>query len=64
MLIVVPEESRQHAGVWYYLNELVDSGGHIDEIKVFDLCESIRNGGGPACLRLRMVLNEQELQAG
>ncbi|NIH12221.1 MAG: N-succinylarginine dihydrolase [Serratia symbiotica] len=63
MLIVVPEESRQHAGVWCYLNELVNSGGPIDEIKVFDLRESMRNGGGLACLRLRVALNEQELQA-
>jgi succinylarginine dihydrolase len=30
----------------------------IDEVAVFDLRESMRNGGGPACLRLRVVLNE------
>lgn len=30
---------------------------------MFDLRESMRNGGGPACLRLRVALNEQELQA-
>ncbi|WJV64836.1 N-succinylarginine dihydrolase [Pectobacteriaceae bacterium CE70] len=63
MTLVVPEESRQHVGVWRYLSELVSRGGPIDEIKVFDLRESMRNGGGPACLRLRVVLNEQELQA-
>lgn len=27
MMIVVPEESRQHAGVWRYLNDMVGSGG-------------------------------------
>jgi len=63
MMIVVPEESRQHRGVWGYLSEMVASGGPIDEIKVFDLRESMRNGGGPACLRLRVALNEQELRA-
>lgn len=63
MLIVVPEEARQHSGVWGYLNEMVASGGPIDEINVFDLRESMRNGGGPACLRLRVALTEQELQA-
>jgi succinylarginine dihydrolase len=63
MMIVVPEESRQHSGVWSYLSEMVASGGPIDEIKVFDLRESMRNGGGPACLRLRVALNEQELRA-
>ncbi|CAI0759772.1 N-succinylarginine dihydrolase [Serratia proteamaculans] len=63
MMIVVPEESRQHSGVWSYLSEMVSGGGPIDEIKVFDLRESMRNGGGPACLRLRVALNEQELRA-
>ncbi|MDR3433693.1 MAG: N-succinylarginine dihydrolase [Rouxiella aceris] len=63
MTIVVPEESRQHAAVWHYLEELRDSGGPIDQIAVFDLRESMRNGGGPACLRLRVALNEQELSA-
>ncbi|HHJ0480844.1 TPA: N-succinylarginine dihydrolase, partial [Serratia marcescens] len=45
------------------LNDMVGSGGPIDEIRVFDLRESMRNGGGPACLRLRVALNEQELRA-
>ncbi|WP_114195458.1 N-succinylarginine dihydrolase [Edaphovirga cremea] len=63
MTIVVPEEARQHRGVWGYLNELVESGGPINRIKVFDLRESMRNGGGPACLRLRVALTERELAA-
>ena len=28
-----------------------------------DLRESMRNGGGPACLRLRVELNDEELAA-
>lgn len=63
MLLVVPEESRQHAGVWRYLTELVESGGPVRELKVFDLRESMCNGGGPACLRLRVALTETELAA-
>lgn len=63
MTIVVPEESRQHAAVWDYLSDLRDSGGPIDSIQVFDLRESMRNGGGPACLRLRVALKEDELHA-
>lgn len=62
MMIVVPEESRQHQGVWQYLSEMVGNSGPIDEIKVFDLRESMRNGGGPACLRLRVAMNQRELQ--
>ena len=63
MSIVVPEESRQNAAVWSYLNDMISSGGPIDDIKVFDLRESMRNGGGPACLRLRVALNQAEFDA-
>ena len=63
MMIVVPEESRQNQRVWDYLSSLINSNGPINEIKVFDLRESMRNGGGPACLRLRVVLTDAELQA-
>ena len=38
-------------------------GTPIDDIRVFDLRESMRNGGGPACLRLRVAVNATELNA-
>ena len=62
-LIVVPAECQKNSAVWTYLQEIINSDSPIDEIKVFDLHQSMNNGGGPACLRLRVVLNEQELQA-
>ncbi|MCF3126202.1 N-succinylarginine dihydrolase [Acinetobacter soli] len=61
MTLVVPEESRQNTAVWAYLTDLLQMGTPIDQIKVFDLRESMRNGGGPACLRLRVALNDAEL---
>lgn len=63
MCLLVPEECRQHAGVWGYLQQLLASGGPITQVLAFDLKQSMRNGGGPACLRLRVVLNEKELAA-
>lgn len=63
MLLVLPEESRQHGGVWDYLNEQLEQGGPLRELLSFDLRESMHNGGGPACLRLRVVLTPQEQQA-
>ncbi|MGQ5523222.1 N-succinylarginine dihydrolase [Chitinimonas sp. PSY-7] len=63
LIIVVPEESRNIERVWAYLNKLTASGGPIDEVKVFDLKQSMQNGGGPACLRLRVAMNDQELAA-
>ena len=29
----------------------------------FDVKQSMRNGGGPACLRLRVLLSQQEIDA-
>lgn len=63
MSIVVPEESRQNAAVWSYLNDMLQMSTPIDDIRVFDLRESMRNGGGPACLRLRVAVNDAELNA-
>ena len=63
MVLVVPQESQEHAGVWHYLNGLLAEDNPIRELKVFDLRESMANGGGPACLRLRVVLTQAERQA-
>lgn len=63
MMLVLPEESRQHAGVWRYLNALISEDNPVSELRVFDLRESMANGGGPACLRLRVVLTEEEQRA-
>lgn len=62
-LLVIPEECRQTPAVWHYLQDLVASGSGIDELKIFDLKQSMSNGGGPACLRLRVVLNDAERAA-
>ena len=35
----------------------------IHEIEYVDIRQSMKNGGGPACLRLRVVLREEELEA-
>lgn len=63
MQLVVPMECRERPAVWRYLASLVAGGGPIRELTVFDLRESMRNGGGPACLRLRVVLTEAERTA-
>ncbi|HTH73447.1 MAG TPA: N-succinylarginine dihydrolase [Trinickia sp.] len=62
-VLVVPQECRENPRVWAYLDDLVSGSGPIDDLLVFDLRESMKNGGGPACLRLRVVLNEAEREA-
>lgn len=63
MLLVAPAECRENARVAAFLDELVADGGPIREIVAFDLRQSMRNGGGPACLRLRVALDAAERAA-
>ncbi|MDC9596574.1 N-succinylarginine dihydrolase [Xenorhabdus anantnagensis] len=64
MMLILPEECRQNHNVSAYLQKLIaQENSPINKLHFFDLRESMRNGGGPACLRLRVVLNEQELAA-
>jgi len=63
MMLAVPGECREIASVSRYLDDLVKSGGPITSVEVFDVKQSMRNGGGPACLRLRVVLSDEELNA-
>lgn len=63
MTLVVPQECRENQAVDRLLQGLVRGGGPIDELLSFDLRQSMRNGGGPACLRLRVVLTEAEAAA-
>jgi succinylarginine dihydrolase len=63
MALVVPHECRENPAVAQYLASLIASGGAIDELIDFDLRQSMRNGGGPACLRLRVVLDDAQAAA-
>ncbi|EAS66396.1 N-succinylarginine dihydrolase [Photobacterium angustum] len=62
-VLVLPHECEENSQVKQYVEQLVTSQQGIDKVMIFDLKQSMANGGGPACLRLRVVLNEQELQA-
>ncbi|WP_244827670.1 N-succinylarginine dihydrolase [Caballeronia sp. TF1N1] len=59
-VLVVPQECRENERVAAYLDSLGERSTPIDKVLVFDLRESMKNGGGPACLRLRVVLNDVE----
>ncbi|QDV42105.1 N-succinylarginine dihydrolase [Stieleria neptunia] len=59
-VLVAPEDCRRHAGVHALLGELVE-GKTFDRVEYVDLKQSMDNGGGPACLRLRVVLTPDEL---
>ena len=63
MLLVAPQECHDNPAVAAYLKKLLASGGPIAELLSFDLRQSMRNGGGPACLRLRVELSAAEAAA-
>ena len=63
MLLVAPAECLEDAAVAAYLHRLIAGAGPIRELRAFDLRQSMKNGGGPACLRLRVVMSEAERAA-
>ena len=62
-LLVAPAECRENPRVAAYLDALLKGGGPIAEMLTFDLRQSMRNGGGPACLRLTVTLTAAERAA-
>ncbi|KAA0232598.1 MAG: N-succinylarginine dihydrolase [Acidimicrobiales bacterium] len=60
--LICPERCRRVPSVARYLDAHVGQGP-ISQARFFDLDQSMRNGGGPACLRLRVVLNPDQLAA-
>ena len=55
MALILPSEARENAAVWRYLTDLVAGNGPIRRLCPVDVRQSMANGGGPACLRLRVV---------
>ena len=55
MALVPPGEARANPRVWAWLEQMVAGNGPIRRLHVVDVRESMANGGGPACLRLRVV---------
>ncbi|HEX8580061.1 MAG TPA: N-succinylarginine dihydrolase, partial [Allosphingosinicella sp.] len=51
----VPEEARETPSVWRWLKEMLAGNGPIRQVLVVDVRQSMANGGGPACLRLRVA---------
>ncbi len=63
MMLVAPREVGETPSTATYIEQLVALDNPIDEVCIVDLRQSMRNGGGPACVRLRVVLTDEERQA-
>ncbi len=55
MALILPEEARETPTVWSWLEEMIAGNGPIRQLLTVDVRQSMANGGGPACLRLRVV---------
>src|SRR5262249_5751474 len=58
--LLAPEESRTSASVRQLLDALPAESQHIQQVTYVNVNDSMRNGGGPACLRLRVPLTDRE----
>ena len=63
MALICPEECKIQEPVWDEIQKILAGSSPIKKVFPFDLKQSMQNGGGPACLRLRVVLNETEKNA-
>jgi len=64
MAIIAPSECQENKAAHACLEKIKnDVSNPISELQFFDIRQSMKNGGGPACLRLRVAVNEEEKQA-
>jgi len=59
LALIAPRECDR-TGPRDCLSRVVTSGSPIGQVHFVDVRQSMRNGGGPACLRLRVVLTPRE----
>ena len=63
LVLLAPAETRDNSRAHAVAESLASSNGPIGRVDYVDVRQSMRNGGGPACLRLRVVLTPDELAA-
>ena len=58
-VLILPAEARETPSVWAWVQRHIAGNGPIRRVEVVDVRQSMANGGGPACLRLRVVADPQ-----
>lgn len=56
--LILPSEARETPSVWKWVERNLSGNGAIRRVEVVDVRQSMANGGGPACLRLRVVADQ------
>lgn len=60
LTLVAPLETQENDATRTYCENLTAGNGPIGRVDFVDVRQSMRNGGGPACLRLRVTLTDAE----
>ena len=63
LVLLAPLETQENDKTRAYCESMVAGNGPIGRVQYVDVRQSMRNGGGPACLRLRVVMTAQEIAA-
>jgi succinylarginine dihydrolase len=61
MALILPTEAQENGRVWSWLSAMVAGNGPIRSLIPVDVRQSMANGGGPACLRLRVVCDPADV---
>ncbi|MGH7176498.1 MAG: N-succinylarginine dihydrolase, partial [Tepidisphaeraceae bacterium] len=60
-LLIAPSDCLKAPSARQYIESICGRGRPIESVHYVDVRQSMNNGGGPACLRLRVVLSDAEL---
>jgi len=63
LVLLAPLETQEIASTRAYCERMEAGNGPIGRVQFVDVRQSMRNGGGPACLRLRVVMTPDEIAA-
>lgn len=63
LVIIAPEDSQESVACRRFLDRVADGDNPVREVRYVDVRASMHNGGGPACLRLRVDLTDLERNA-
>ena len=63
LVLLAPIETQETNSTRTFCERMVSGNGPIGRVQYVDVRQSMRNGGGPACLRLRVVMTDEEIAA-
>jgi succinylarginine dihydrolase len=63
MMLLAPAECERDPRTIAVINQILADDNPIASARYVDVRQSMQNGGGPACLRLRVVMTDAQLRA-